>query len=67
MFAFQFWIGAFERATTLREATSRKLFLIVNEARLPSGTGLNSRLKAAFFKASKSWPPAAKSCFAFSE
>ena len=41
-------------ATTLRDATLRISFLISNDARAPSDTGLNSRVSAARSSAARS-------------
>ena len=44
----------------------RSVFRTANDALTPSGTGLNSRVSACFFSASKSCPPIARSFFAAS-
>ena len=44
----------------------RSVFLIAMDAFRPSGTGLNSRVRACFFSASKSCPPSARIFFAAS-
>ena len=41
---------------TFRESIVRSVLWSVIDAVTPSGTGLNSRVAACFFSASKSWP-----------
>ena len=42
-----------------------RLFSVI-DAVTPIGTGVNARVAARFFSASKSWPAMANSCFAWS-
>ena len=50
-------------ATTFRESIVRSPLCNVIEAVTPSGTGLNSRVAACFFSASKSWPASFRRSF----